>query len=279
MNVEEAWAYGRSNLAQASITPDLDARLLLEHVLEVNHGYLIAHADQILTTAQQQLYRQLIHRAQQKEPIPYLTNSAAFYGLDFYVSPAVLIPRPETEQLVELALAWANLKDRLQIVDVGTGSGCIAVCLSKHLPKASVMAVDISANALAVARDNAAQHVPNRIRFYQGSLLQPLSFQVDLIVANLPYIAHHEWTLVDDGVKWYEPTIALEGGSNGLDSISEMLEQSTSRLRPQGAIFMEIGWQQGQAVKQLARRYFPLADITLIADYAGHDRIVSICTR
>ena len=278
MNIQEAWTYGRSHLTQTSVTPDLDARLLLGHVLQVNHSFLVAHADEILTDAQVQQYCQLIRRAKQKEPIPYLTGTTAFYGLDFQVSPAVLIPRPETEQLVEIALSWAKLKKRLQIVDVGTGSGCIAVSLSIHLPQALVSAVDVSAKALAVARKNAALYVPDRVHFYQGNLLEPILFHVDLIVANLPYIASHEWTLVDDGVKWYEPTVALEGGSEGLDLINEMLQQSTSRLRSGGAIFMEIGWQQGQAVKRLARLHFPNADVVLIADYAGHDRIVTICT-
>jgi len=276
MNIQEAWAYGRSQLTQASDAPDLDARLLLEHVLQVNHSFLIAHADELLTDAQGGQYRQLIRRARQKEPIPYLTGTTAFYGLDFQIGPAVLIPRPETEQLVEYALSWAKLRERLQIVDVGTGSGCIAVSLSVHLPGASIAAVDISADALAVARGNASQHGADRVRFYEGNLLEPILFQVDLIVANLPYIASHEWTLVDDGVKWYEPTIALKGGSDGLDLISDMLQQSASKLRPGGAIMMEIGWQQGQAVERLAKMYFPDADIGLIADYAGHDRIVSI---
>jgi release factor glutamine methyltransferase len=278
MNIQEAWAFGRSHLTQASVTPDLDARLLLEHVLEVNHSFLIAHSDEILTDAQAQQYRQLIYQAKQKEPIPYLTGKAAFYGLDFQVSPAILIPRPETEQLVEFALTWAKSKERLQIVDVGTGSGCIAVSLSLNLPQAMVSAVDISAEALVVARKNAALHVPDRVHFYEGNLLEPILFHVDLIVANLPYVASHEWTLVDDGVKWYEPMVALEGGSDGLDIISEMLQQSTSRLRSGGAIFMEIGWQQGQAVERLARLHFPNADVVLTADYAGRDRIVSICT-
>jgi release factor glutamine methyltransferase len=278
MNIKEAWDYGRSSLTQASVASDLDARLLLEFVLEVNHSFLIAHADQQLTGAQWQQYHQLIERAQQKEPIPYLTNTAAFWGLDFYVNPAVLIPRPETEQLVELALDWAKGKTGLSVVDVGTGSGCVAVTLAFHLPQAIIKAVDISDEALSVARKNAAKHVPRRVQFYQGNLLEPLPTPVDLIVANLPYIAQHEWTLVDDAVKWYEPTIALEGGSSGLDLISEMLKQSKSRLRPHGAIFLEIGWQQGPALKQLARRCYPAADIAVVADYAGHDRIVSIYT-
>ena len=180
--------------------------------------------------------------------------------------------------MVELALAWAKGKTGLLVCDVGTGSGCVAVSLAFHLPQAIVKAVDISAEALSLARKNAARHAPHRIQFYQGNLLEPLPVQVDLIVANLPYIARHEWTLVDDAVKWYEPTIALEGGASGLDLISEMLKQSSSRLRPQGAIFLEIGWRQGLAVQQLAQRCFPAADITVVADYAGHDRIVSIYT-
>lgn len=278
MNIQEAWADGRSQLAQVSVTPDLDARLLLEHVLQANHSFLIAHSDDILTDSQADQYRQLIRRAKEKEPIPYLTGTAAFYGYDFQVGPAVLIPRPETEQLVEYALSWAKLKERPQIVDVGTGSGCIAVSLADHLPLSMVSAIDISVDALAVARLNAKRLVPDRIHFYEGNLLEPIRFQVDLIVANLPYIASHEWTLVDDGVKWYEPLVALEGGSDGLDLIGEMLQQSSSRLRAGGAIIMEVGFQQGKAVERLARLHFPYAEVAVIADYAERDRIVTICT-
>lgn len=279
MNIKEAWAYGRSTLAQASPTPELDARLLLQYALGVNHSYLVAHAEDGLTDHQTELYRQLVRRALSREPIPYLTNSAGFFGLSFHVGPGVLIPRPETELLVERVLAWAEAKDDLRIADVGTGSGCIAVVLAIHLPRAEVAAVDISEDALVIARKNAKRHAPDRIQFLQGNLLEPLPQMVDLIVANLPYVAAHEWTMVDDGVKWYEPTIALQGGRDGLDLIREMLRQSTSRLRPHGALFLEIGWQQGEAVEQLARRFYPDADVALIADYAGHDRIVSICTQ
>ncbi len=278
MNIQEAWAYGRSHLAQASFTPDLDARILLEHVLEASHSYLVAHGDEELTDGQEQRYSRLIERAQQKEPVPYLTGTAPFYGLDFLVTPAVLIPRPETEQIVDCAISWARLRKRPHIVDVGTGSGCIAVSLAAALAEAVVSAVDISAEALAVAQRNASRHVPDRIRFYEGNLLEPIMDRVDLIVANLPYVASHEWTLVDDGVKWYEPTVALDGGSEGLDLIGDMLQQSTAKLRPGGAIFMEIGWQQGQALERLARIHYPDAAVEVIADYAGHDRIVSVFT-
>jgi release factor glutamine methyltransferase len=198
--------------------------------------------------------------------------------LDFCVNPSVLIPRPETEQLVEHALDWANKRGPLEAVDVGTGSGCVAVCLARQLPYLSISATDISSAALVVARKNAERYGPGRIRFYEGNLLMPVPAPADLIIANLPYVSSHEWTMVDDGVKWYEPMIALKGGSDGLDLISELLQQAMSRLRPGGAIFLEIGWQQGQAVLQLARNQFPAADIALIADYAGQDRIVTVCT-
>ncbi len=278
MNIQEAWAYGRSHLAQASFTPDLDARILLEHLLEANHSYLVAHGDAQLTAAQEQQYRRLIERAQQKEPVPYLTGTAVFYGLDFLVTPAVLIPRQETEQVVERAIRWAKLKERPHIVDVGTGSGCIAVSLAVHLAEAVVSAVDISVEALDIAQRNAGRHVPDRIHFYAGSLLEPIVDRIDLIVANLPYVASHEWTLVDDGVKWYEPTVALDGGPEGLDLIGDILQQSTAKLRPGGAIFLEIGWQQGLDVERLARIHYPDAAVEVIADYAGHDRIVGVFT-
>jgi release factor glutamine methyltransferase len=278
MNIREAWAYGRSCLAQASSTPDLDSRLLLEYILNAGHSYLIAHGEESLTLTQEEKVRELFHRAQNKEPIPYLTGSAPFFGFDFQVNPAVLIPRPETEQLVERALLWVNERQEIDIVDVGTGSGCIAISLAVHLPQANIWATDISPAALALAQKNAGKYAPQRIKFLQGSLLSPLYSAVDLIVANLPYIADDEWTLVDDGVKWYEPTVALRGGTDGLDLIGELLHQAATILRLAGAVFLEIGWQQGQAVEQLAKKHFPLADIEVMADFAGRQRIISIYT-
>ena len=164
------------------------------------------------------------------------------------------------------------------MVDVGTGSGCIAVGLARQLPDARISATDMSAEALSVARRNAERHVPGRIHFYEGNLLAPIPAPIDLIVANLPYVSSDEWTMVDDGVKWYEPMIALKGGSDGLDHIGELLQHATSKLRSGGAVFLEIGWQQGQAVLQLARNQFPAGDVALTVDYAGQDRIVTICT-
>jgi release factor glutamine methyltransferase len=284
MTIQEALAYGRSRLRHTSPTAQLDARLLLQHILGVSHSYLIAHEDERLTAAQAQHYHTLVGRARQKEPIPYLIGQAPFYGLDFLVTPAVLIPRPETEQLVAAALAWAaerlafGLDKPLCVVDVGTGSGCIAVALARHLPQARIDAVDISADALAVARQNARRLAPGRVLFHQGHLLAPIQHRLDLITANLPYVGDEEWTTLDDGVKLYEPVLALKGGPGGLELVRDLLQQAMSSLNTGGAIFLEVGWQQGPAGRQLAQSYFLEAQIEVIPDHAGHDRIVAIKT-
>jgi release factor glutamine methyltransferase len=277
MKVKEAWAYGRSQLIE-SPTPQLDARLILEHVLQEGHSYLVAHGEALLTADQERRFRSLTGRARRKEPVPHLTGHAPFYGLDLIVSPATLIPRPETEQLVAAALDWATPRQPLNVVDVGTGSGCIAICMARHLPEARVDAVDISLTALEVARRNARQHAPNRIQFHQGNLLDPILRAPDLIVANLPYVSDREWTLLDDGVKLHEPAVALKGGDDGLDLIRQLLPQATSKLKAGGAIFLEIGWQQGSSALHLAQSHFPAASIELMPDYAGHDRIIAIRT-
>lgn len=277
MNIQEALAYGRNRL-HTSPSPDLDARLLLQYVLQADHSFLVAHGEEALTAEQERQYRRLVDRAHQKVPIPYLTGHVSFLGLDIKVSPAVLIPRPETEQLVEEAIAWAKPRQPLQVVDVGTGSGCVAIALAMHLPQATVEATDVSAEALAIARHNAQRHALEGIRFHQGHLLAPISQPPDLVVANLPYVGDHEWTMLDDGVKLYEPAVALRGGPDGLDLIGQLLHQATSKLKPGGAIFLEIGWQQGPTAQRLAQSYFPRAHVDVILDYVGHDRIVVIKT-
>ncbi len=277
MNISQIWAYGRAQLLD-SPTPDLDARLLLGHLLGVSQTYLIAYGERLLSAEEESRYRALIKRARQKEPIPYLIGHAPCFGLEFQVTPDVLIPRPETEQLLDLALAWAKPRQPLNAVDVGTGSGCIAVCLAAHLPQATVQAVDISPGALAVARHNAQQHVEGRIQFHQGDLLTPIQGDLDLIVANLPYITESEWTMLDDGVKLYEPEVALKGGDDGLDLIRNLLRQAKSKLNPGGAIFLEIGWKQGSDCQQVAQAYFPAAQTEMVSDYAGNDRIVVVTT-
>ncbi|MEZ4515883.1 MAG: peptide chain release factor N(5)-glutamine methyltransferase [Chloroflexota bacterium] len=273
--IQQAWQSGRSRLA-SSPSPELDARLLLEHVLQQPHSYLIAHSDEPLSATQSAEYEALLERAEGLEPIPYLIGTAPFFGLDFVVSPAVLSPRPETEMLVEHALRWAVLREAPVIVDVGTGSGCIAVTLAQQIPQAEVVAVDISADALAVAEHNAARHAPGRVQFMQGDLLGPIGSGVDLITANLPYITDGEWTSVADGVKLYEPEGALRGGPDGLDHFRRLIPAAAEKLNSGGMLLLEIGWRQGKAVRCLARESFPHAEIIIIPDFAGHERLVVV---
>lgn len=275
--IREAWRSGRARLAD-SPTPALDARLLLEHVLGRDHAYLIAHDDEPLPAAALATYRALLERAASHEPIPYLIGNAPFMGLDFAVTHDVLIPRPETEQLVEQAITWTQGRGVIHAIDVGTGSGCIAVSLARGLPRAMVTAVDLSAGALAVAAINGRRHAPGRVLFAQGDLLAAIAPGLDLIVANLPYIAGHEWPTLPIGVKSYEPALALNGGADGLDLFRNLLPQAAGRLRSGGLVLLEIGWRQGEAVVALARQTWPRADIRVWTDFAGHDRIVAVQT-
>lgn len=276
--IRQAWHRGRAALHR-SPSPALDARLLLAHALGRDHVYVVAHDNELLTATQASVYERLLGRASAGEPIPYLLGHAPFLGLEFAVSPAVLIPRPETEQLVEMAIDWARGREpSLRVVDVGTGSGCIAVTLARLLPRAGVLAVDISAAALAVARGNAARLAPGRVALVCADLLAPVAPGLDLIVANLPYVTGLEWTTLDDGVKFYEPALALNGGADGLDLIRGLLPQAAARLRPGGLVLLEIGWQQGAVAAALARKFFPAAGVEVRPDFAGLDRFVAVQT-
>lgn len=278
MNIREALRWARERL-RASPTPHEDARALLQHVLSVEHTHVAANSQQALSAEQEDRFRAFVLRAQELEPIPYITGEASFYGLDFAVTPAVLIPRPETELLVDEAVAWAKERPGPLIVDVGTGSGCIAVLLARRLPPAHLIAVDVSQAALDIARRNIERHgVTRRIDLRQTTILEGIDEPVDLIVANLPYITDAEWTVLDDAVKWYEPVTALRGGPDGLDLIRRLLRQAKAQLRPGGAIFLEIGWRQGDAARDMAQTFFPEAQITVKLDYAGRDRLVAIDT-
>lgn len=276
-SIRAAWRHGRDLLAD-SPSPALDARLLLGHVLGRDHAYLVAHDDEPLSSDALAAYDALLQRAAAGEPIPYLLGHAPFMGLEFVVSPAVLIPRPETEQLVEAALEWARGREPLGVVDVGTGSGCIAVSLATRLA-GTVVAVDVSAAALAVAAANVARHAPGRVHLLRGDLLTALAPGFDLITANLPYVAADEWPTLPIGVKSYEPALALDGGRDGLDLIQSLLPQAAARLRPGGLLLLEVGWRQGQAVAELARAAFTGVAVAVRPDFAGHDRIVAVESR
>ncbi len=283
-NVREALAWAGAKLAnRKNNEAQLDAEVLLAHVLGWPRARLYAHPQRRLTTSQQALYREFIERRMASEPVAYLTGRKEFYGLDFFVDRRVLIPRPETELLVEGAIevvrrgTWRA--GRPIVADVGTGSGAIAVSLAVHLPQVVIYATDVSPQALAVAAENCHRHgVEQRVRLLAGDLLEPLPEPVDVVVANLPYVSHAEYERLPPDVAGYEPRPALDGGRQGLDYIERLLSSARQHLNPNGVILLEIGATQGQAVTALARRYWPHAAVELRQDYAGLDRVVAVWT-
>ncbi|MCX7682234.1 MAG: peptide chain release factor N(5)-glutamine methyltransferase [Anaerolineae bacterium] len=251
----------------------LEAEVLLSHTLGLSRAALLAHPERVLTASQYAAYAALISRRAAGYPLPYLTGRAEFYGLEFEVTPEVLIPRPETELLVELALALQPHS----VVDVGTGSGCIAVSLAVLLPRVVVYAIDISPAALAVAGRNAERHhVADRVHLLTGDVLSPRPGPVDLIVSNPPYIPSDECALLPPSVRDYEPRLALDGGPDGLAFIRRLLKEAPTVLRPGGGILIEIGATQGEAATTLAHAILPRARISLHRDLAGRDRVLQV---
>lgn len=261
----------------AAEEPEISARLLLAHVLCCSLTDLFVHPERVLTAAESIAYRAFIARRADHEPVAYLVGHRPFFDLDLQVDQRVLIPRQETELLVEQALAEAKRWPAARVVDVGAGSGAIAVCLAAHLPQAIIFATDISTEALQVAQANARRcQVEGRITFLCGDLLAPLSAPVDMIVANLPYVSAIEYDALPLQVRLYEPRQALLAGVDGLDVIRALLAQAPLYLSEKGAILLEIGAGQGAAVANLARAVFPVAQVEIIQDYARLDRIVRI---
>lgn len=276
--VRDALQWGANRLHTASTTPRLDAEVLLADLLGVSRAGLIARLHDTVPRDVFKAFQGRIARRERGEPVAYILGRKAFYGREFLVDARVLIPRPETELLVERALALLAETPAPRIADIGTGSGCIAITLAAERPDALVIATDVSEGALAVARANAERHgVADRVDFRRGSLLEPLDAPVHLIVANLPYVGTEEMRVLAPDVATYEPHVALFAGPDGLALIRELLAQvSPAVLLPGGAIVLEIGYAQGAAVAQLARERWPEAQVVVHRDLAGLDRVVEI---
>ncbi len=254
----------------------LETQLLAAHALEQTRAWVLAHPEYLLAPEQQAQLDDLLARLAQGTPLPHLTGRQEFFGLEFEVTPDVLIPRPETELLVEHALAAiSKMPGKSWIADAGTGSGCIAVTLAKHAPHARILAVDRSRVALCVARRNAARHsVADQIHFVQGNLLTAASGPFALICANLPYIPAP--VLADLAVAQHEPRMALDGGSDGLALIAALLADAPRILAPGGVMLLEMQFDQGPAIHTLAMQTLPGACVTIVPDLAGLPRLVKI---
>jgi release factor glutamine methyltransferase len=261
--------------------PRLEAELLLQHALGLNRTQLYQRLRDEMPPDKEPAYHDLVWRRLCGEPMPYIIGRTDFYDIELAVAPVAAIPRPETELLVEEALALAanRLQDApsLTIVDVGTGCGAIALALAAHLPSAQIIATDISPAALALAQGNAERLGPaSRLRFLCGDLLKPLEQPVDIIVANLPYVRSAEWESLPVEIRCYEPRDALDGGPDGLRVIERLLRQAPPLLRSSAALLLEIGYDQGPPVVALASEVFPEAVIEVKKDLASLDRLVII---
>ncbi|HEV3481675.1 MAG TPA: peptide chain release factor N(5)-glutamine methyltransferase [Candidatus Acidoferrales bacterium] len=291
-DVRAALKEGMAQLRAANVpSSTLAAELLLMHALGRDRTWLYTHPEAELDTSVAQEYFGLIARRAAREPTQYLTGKQEFWGLEFEVTPAVLIPRPETEHVIEVALERLGARGikinmrtgepspPLRIADVGTGSGCLAVALAHELPHAELFATDISAAALEVARRNAARHcVASRIRFLDGDLLRPVLHSpgsFDLIVSNPPYVAQDDAATLAREVREHEPHAALFGGPSGIEMYGRLIEQAGELLRSGGVLALELGYDSAQHVRAIlvAQRHW--VNVSVTNDLAGIPRVLA----
>ena len=264
-------------------SPRLDSEVLLAHTLGWKRARLFAFPEFVLPEDLREQFAALVERRAQREPVPYIVGHREFYGLDFLVDRRALIPRPETELLVERALQSARdmgAPDRaLTLVDVGTGTGIVAINLALHLPTSRVYATDIAQAALDLAAANVQCHgLADRVRLLRGSLLEPLPEPVHIVAANLPYISTGNLPSLARDVVDYEPLAALDGGVDGLQLVGSLLAQAVRWLLPGGQIWLEIGAFQASKAIEVARASFPTAEIEVLQDYAHLDRNLHVRT-
>ena len=270
--------HATTRLAPVSSTARLDAELLLAHTLGWSRARLIAERTHQPTPGEQAAFAALVERRINLEPVAYIVGHKEFYGLDLEVNPATLIPRPETELLVELAIQMAHriagTDHPITIADIGTGSGAIAIALAAHLPNAHLYATDLSPAALAVAARNLARYgLEQRIELLHGDLLSPLPGPVDMLVSNPPYTILDE---VDANVRAHEPHLALDGGADGAMLYRRLIPCLRAYLRPGGAALFEIGAWQAAIITPLIQTHLPQATLAIYRDLADRDRVVVI---
>jgi release factor glutamine methyltransferase len=286
VSIKEALHQTSKTLAAHAIEDaPLEAELLLMHLLGIDRAKLYARLDEELSPYEEHALAQFVNRRLSHEPIAYIIGHREFFGHDFHVAPGVLIPRAESELLVEQALEQIEpTGEKLstpekgeKIAEIGTGSGAIAISLALLLPKAKIYATDISPRALKIAGANLEKHgVQDRVHLLQGDLLDPLPEPVDIIIANLPYIRDEELNELSAEIRMYEPIVALHGGRDGLDRMRKLLVDANEKLRPGGLILLEIGPGQGPAVTAWAKDLFPGARVELVNDLSGRERVLRV---
>lgn len=285
LTAAEALAWATRELRRSGVdSPRHNAEVLLQRVLGVDKARLYAHGERMLSAAEWGRFRNWTERRGSREPLQYITGAVEFFGLELNAAPAVLIPRPETEGLVERVLGWRTRWEAPLIVDVGTGSGAIAVALAVHWPRARVVGIDLSGSALRVAERNVRRHgLEGRVDLIRGDLLAPLTAkhaEVDIIVANPPYVPSAEVAGLQPEVSRFEPRLALDGGEDGLAIYRRLFAQLPQVLSRPGAVAVEVGAGQAVQVRSLleaalaAGRAGGTLGTGVDPDLAGHDRVV-----
>ena len=274
MTYRELFEYGKKQLEDAGIEEAvLDARLLLEYICHTDRNALLVHGDSVRSNLEEQFYRMVIEKRAQRIPLQHITGQQEFMGLTFKVNEHVLIPRQDTEILVEEAMRY--LSDGMRILDICTGSGCILLSLLKYSNECEGLGVDISDDALAVAREN-AQNLGLETEFRHSDLLEKVEGKFDMIVSNPPYIETAVIDTLMPEVREHEPMLALDGREDGLYFYRRIVEQCTSYMTRGARLFFEIGYDQGEAVKNMMI-HKGFCEVEIIKDYAGLDRVVTGC--
>lgn len=287
MKIRDSWMKTKRQLSYHRIAdPEIEAESLLRHILDIERADFFATLNDELTPSQNKAITSLAKRRVTGEPLAYILEHREFYGMDFYINQSVLVPRQETELLVDKVLEFSHKRshdhaeDRsrqdLEIADIGTGSGAIAIAIAHHLPQATIYASDSSKSALQIADINRHNHyLSDRVHLRQGDLLKALRAPVDVIVSNPPYLTTSEIASCQTEVRW-EPMAALHGGDDGLKILRRLLHQAPSYIRPGGQLLMEIAPQLLLAVLQIGRQTCPTASVSFTNDLTGAPRVVSI---
>ena len=283
MNLKQALSKASARLTgHADVEdPKFESEMLLRYALNISRSQLFLDQNRELEPEKENLFEVWVKRRSAGEPVAYIIGSREFFGLDFYVDSRVLIPRPETELLVEEAISHAgkrlknNSSGRITFADIGTGSGAVAVSVAVNLPPAKIYATDISPSALEVASINCRKHnVTERVTLLEGDLLNPLPEPVDVLIANLPYVTRVELAQMPSAR--YEPALALDGGESGLDQIFRFCREIEGKMCPGGCVLLEIGLGQDKAVTSLLHDLFPFSEILSLVDLAGINRAISL---
>ncbi len=282
MRVRDALRQAREKL-QASVVedPGFESEYLLRHTLGYTREGLLIALDSDISSSDHLRFASIIDRRAAGEPSAYITGHKEFYGLDFKVDSRALVPRPETELLVELALEFAARRtsqgEGLNIADVGVGCGAISIALAVNLPRAKIVATDISPAALKLASENISRHrVEDRVTLLEGDLLQPVSGPIDILVSNPPYIPSAQLDALPREIRDHEPRVALDGGEDGMAVIERLIRQAKNKLRPGGAMFIEISWDLGKQALARSRELWPDSEVSITPDLAGLDRVLTL---